>query len=124
MKPNYYLSSLEVRDFQTHECYVVKPVRFATGCEGIIVRVNPVVIGQRYGLGGADIDYLVLFCDIETDRINPPSRLPCLVRAWRFLSSNWTDIEPLKPQDISLVAFGEIYKTRYDADNHVFPKHY
>lgn len=126
MKPDYYLSSLDDARFfsTTHECYVIKPVRLTTGREGVVVRVNPVVIGQQFGLGGTDIDYLVLICNIETDEIFPPSRFPCLVTV-SFLLSYSPEIETLNPHKVMLGHFWcEIYKTKHDADNHIFPERY
>ena len=123
MKPNYFLSSLESTSFAiTRECYVVRRLIFKTGKECVLARVNPVVIGQPFGLGGLDIEQLVFMCRHKGGTLFPIREFPCFVYITRLLFDIPSDLDVIDTKDVEIIAWGEIYKTRHDAENHIFPE--
>jgi hypothetical protein len=121
MSEIYYLSSLDYYSFvDTRECVFIKEMFFPTGHECVLARVDPVVIGQPFGLGGNDIAELVLSCRHPDVYLFPVSEFPCFVHIARPLIGDIESRDQITVQDIEHIAWGELYRTRYDADNHVF----
>lgn len=122
MKPTtYYLSSLDSVSFaETRECVFTKKLAFTSGKECILAKVDPPVIGQRYGLGGKDIEYLFLASRHEGEPLDPIKSFPCFVFIARPLVPDLEAKEAIDKEDLEIIAWGEVYRTKHDADNHVF----
>lgn len=118
----FYLSSLEsVRFSETRECHVVRTLEFSSGKPCALVKISPVVIGQQYGLGAEDIEYLVLTSRHEGETVAPePSEYPCFIHIARPLFDVEDASEVIETSDVENLAWGEVYRTRNDADNHIF----
>jgi hypothetical protein len=121
MRPeNYFLSSLDSTKFSvTRECVFQKHLRFRTGKECVLVRVNPPVIGQDYGVG-EDIDLFVLTNRHEGQGLSPIKEFPCFVFIARPLIDDIESRDEIDKEDVEVVAWGELYRTKTDADKHVF----
>ena len=118
----YYLSSLESTKFSvTRECVFQKRLRFRTGKECVLVKVCPPVIGQEYGVA-EDIDLFVLTARHEGRGLFPIKAFPCFVFIARPLTDGIETRGEIGKEDVEVVAWGELYRTKSDADQHVFDK--
>jgi hypothetical protein len=116
----YYLSSLDSMKFtSTRECIFLKRLRFNTGKECVLVKLSPPVIGQDYGLG-TDIEEFVLTNRHEGEGLSPIREFPCFVFIARPLSDEIGQRDEISKDQVEVIAWGELYRTKLDADNHVF----
>jgi len=118
----YYLSSLESVIFEsTRRCRFIKKLKFDTGKECALVEIEPPVIGEQFGIRD-DIKYVVLANRHEGSLLFPINEFPCFVFITRPLLDDIFDIEVITKDDLQIMAWGELYKTASDADNHVFTR--
>jgi hypothetical protein len=116
----YYLSSLEsVRFEAVRKCELVKQMAFDTGKQCALVRLSPAVIGQPWGLS-SDIEFFVLANRHKGEKLFPISEFPCFVHIARLHSDASIEREVIRASDLENVAWGELYRSRSDAENHVF----
>jgi hypothetical protein len=116
----YYLSSLDSVKFgSTRECIFIKRLNLNTGKECVLVRLSPPVIGQDYGLG-TDIEDFVLTNRHEGEGLSPIREFPCFVFIARPLIDDIGERDQITKGDVEIIAWGELYRTKSDADNHVF----
>ena len=119
-KQKYFLSSLESTIFEpTRECSFLKKLHFGTGKECVLVEINPPVIGQQFGVS-EDIQYVILANRHEGEHLFPISEFPCFVYIARSVIDDIFSRFEIEKSDVVILAWGELYKTRSDADNHVF----
>jgi len=116
----FYLSSLESKKFSdVYECVFERRLRFDTGKECALVKISPAIIGQDYNLGH-DIDTLVLVNRHEGDSLFPIKAFPCFV----FIALPRIDGIEFKDEitktDLEVIAWGELYRTRKNAEKHSF----
>lgn len=117
-----YLSSLESRIFKTaRKCKLLKQMAFDTGKQCVLAEIEPAVIGQSFDVF-EDIKYVVLTNRHEGETLYPIKTFPCFVFITRPLIKDIFSSEVVTEKDLEILAWGELYKTKYDADNHVFPK--
>ncbi len=119
-KKTYYLSSLDSIKFNpTRECKFIKHICFNSGKECVVAKISPPIIGQEYGIC-KDIEIFILTNRHENEGINPIKTFPCFVFIARPLIDNIELHYEISNQDIEIVGWGELYRTKYDADNNVF----
>lgn len=122
MTETYFLSSLDYKTFSvTRKCVFQKRLRFRTGKDCVLVRVSPPVIGQAYGTG-EDINLLVIAARHEGKGLFPIEEFPCFVFITRPLIDDIEAHEEIGKEDVEILGWGELYRTRADADQHVFDK--
>jgi hypothetical protein len=117
---NYYLSSLDSARFSpTRECTVLRHLQFSTGKKCILVRLFPPVISQDYGVG-VDLSEFILTNRYEGESLSPIKTFPCAVFIARYLLADIGGRDEISKDEIEVIAWGELYKSKNDADNHVF----
>jgi len=118
----YFLSSLESTKFSvTRECVFQRRLRFGTGKECVLVKVSPPVIGQEYAVCG-DVELFVLAARHKGRGLSPIKEFPCFVFIARPLIDDIGAREEIAKEDVEVVAWGELYRTKADADQHVFDR--
>lgn len=116
----YFLSSLESTAFgATRECTFLKRLRFDSGKECVLAELTPPVIGQQFGVA-QDIRFVVLASRHEGYMLTPIVEFPCFVFIARVLAVDLENVSVISSGDLEVLAWGELYRTRLDADNHVF----
>lgn len=117
-KEIYYLSSLDSARFEpVRECRFERVLLFDSGKPAVEVRLSPTVIGQEFNRP-SDIETVILTSRHEGASINPVSEFPCFVfitipRKHDVLQS------PIRSDDLEIIGWGELYRTRKDAESHV-----
>lgn len=116
----FYLSSLDSRIFEpVRSCRFIRPIAFETEKIGVVVELEPGVLGQDFG-PGENITTFVLTTRFEGASIAPIVEFPCFVficlpnPGWDF------DSETATPNDFKIVGWGELYRSPSDARKHHF----
>ncbi len=113
-KKGYYLSSLDSKQFENaREFEVIKQISLQSGFnqkEGWLVKISPNLVGQNYGLGGEDIDYLILTPRHIGISIEDIKQFPCYVYIIRIKNNSIPPENILESKDLETIAWGEIYQ--------------
>lgn len=113
-----YLSSLEsVRFEPVRKCQYVESLEFDTAKTGVLVRLEPGVSGQDFGISGEITDF-ILTTRFEGATISPIDKFPCFV--FIALPRKKYSAVQLRASDLRIVGWGELYRTLDDAENHTF----
>jgi hypothetical protein len=115
-----YLSSLESYRFEpVRECTFLRVIRFGTGKPCAIVRLNPGVAGQDFGVAG-EMETFVLATRFEGASLAPIDEFPCFVFIGRP-SDQWdASSDEITPAQVDVIAWGELYRSAEDAAAHSF----
>ncbi len=115
----YYLSSLDSARFEPiRQCRFERLLTFDSGKTAVEARLSPAVIGQDFNRQG-DIEVVILTPRHEGASIDPVNEFPCFVfitipREHEVLQS------PIRSDDLEIIGWGELYRTRADAESHAF----
>ena len=119
-RKTYYLSSLESTKFEpTRECVILARLQFKSGKPCLLVSIAPPVLLQEYDLPD-DIDTLVLVGRHEGQDISDIQSFPFFVFIARPMIDNIQAREVISADDLQVVAWGELYRSKEDADDHRF----
>lgn len=116
-----YLSSLDSTRFEpVRECRIERLLTFDTGKVAAVARLSPGVIGQDFNRA-SDIETVILSPRHEGVSIDPVSEFPCFV----FITIPREGLEvalrsPVRSDDLEIIGWGELYRTRDDAERHAF----
>ena len=120
MAETYFLSSLDSTRFEvTRRCTVMTRVYFDTGKECLVVKVDIPVLRQDFNLA-EDMDTLILTNRFEGEAFSINIKFPCFVFIARVLIQNIETKTGIDKGDVEIIGWGELYRTRHDADHHVF----
>jgi hypothetical protein len=116
----YWLSSLDSTRFApVRECAFIRRLVFRSGKECALVRLSPGVNCQEFGVA-TDLDVFVLANRHAGEALSPIREFPCSVFICRLLIDDVEARQVLDKADVDIVGWGEIYRARADAQNHVF----
>jgi len=116
----YYLSSLDSALFEpVRRCTVITALAFDTGRSGLLVDLDPAVVGQHFNVG-EDLRRFILTSRFQGDDVAAIDRFPFF--AYICLPKNgWPELEtPLHAADVDIVGWVELYRTAEDASAHRF----
>lgn len=116
----YYLSSLEsVRFEPVRECRVERLLTFDSGKIAAEARLAPGVVGQEFNRD-SDVDTVILSTRHEGASIDPVTDFPCFVFV-TIPRAGFDVLEsPIRSDDLEIIGWGELYRTREDAERHAF----
>lgn len=111
--PAFYLGSTELSgDFaRARACRIRDRLRGPDAREYLWVRVSPPVIGQPFGLGGRDIEDLVLAPRYMGAVLSPPSEHPLAVQIYIARNDSILRAGQFTAGDVEMVAWGEVYQS-------------
>lgn len=116
----YYLSSLDSARFEpVRQCQVERMLTFDSGKVAVEARLSPSVVGQDFNRA-SDIDTVILSCRHEGAVIDPVSEYPCFVFITIPKGDGYALQSPVRPDDLEIIGWGELYRTREDAERHSF----
>lgn len=117
--PRYYLSSLDSYTLETvRVCDFVVIKRFDTGKACVVAAMDPPIPGGRFGLG-YDVAEVVLAARHQGDDLTNIREFPCFVHVARVVSGDIRSKDVVVVADLENLAWGELYRTKSDAENHV-----
>lgn len=116
----YYLSSLDSKLLkETRECVFVRRMHFDSGKEIVLAKIDPPLLGQKFGLY-EDVDTVIFANRHKGESLPPVANFPCFVFVARPIRHHIEMLDVIGTDDVEIVGWGELYRTRTDADNHVF----
>ncbi|BCW92246.1 MAG: hypothetical protein ACOYU7_06185 [Bacillota bacterium] len=115
--PNpFYLASKESYALsQPRRCFPIRRVATDKRSDLLLVRIDPPLIGQAFGLGAKDIEYLVLAPRHESVSLFPVSEWPAHVHVARILRDAPETRGYLEPSELEEIGWGEIYPDQASA---------
>jgi hypothetical protein len=120
--PRYYLSSLDSYALEAvRVCEFVAIKHFDTGKECAIAEVAPPIPGHVFGLV-SDVTEVVLAARHEGDVLSNIRTFPCFVHVARPLIADIRNQKLVLAADLENLAWGELYRSKDDAENHVFDR--
>ena len=114
-EPDFFLASSEGYGLeQPRRCYRLRRILGRSGDDYLLVKVDPPIVGQRYGLGGRDIDHVVLATRHKGESLFPVSSWPVFVHVARLLREP-REGDTMTRDDLEEIGWAEIYETEEDA---------
>jgi hypothetical protein len=115
-----YLSSLESIRFEpVRECRILESLTFDTGKVAVLAALRPPVPGQDVDRT-EDLDEVVLTPRFEGASVAPIDQFPCFVFITVPRQALGTLTSPIRKDDLEIIAWGELYRSRDDAATHAF----
>lgn len=116
-----FLSSLESTRFEpVRECTITRFLEFDTGKAAAVADINPVVIGQDFGLGGRDISTVILAARHAETSVDAIDKFPFFVFIAIPAKADMSLSTPIRQDDLQIIGWGELYRSADDAANHRF----
>ena len=118
--PRYYLSSLDSYALEmVRTCDFVAIKHFGSGKECALATVEPPIPGHIFGLH-SDVAEVVLAARHEGDILSDIKEFPCFVHVARSVNADIQNEDVVDVADLVNLAWGELYRSKLDAENHVF----
>lgn len=116
-KPDFYLASTEHEDFvEPRACWTVGRTSAFGRNDCLVVRVEPSVIGQPYGLGEKDFEYLILASRFAGSTLLPINEWPLHVYVSGLKAAPGK--ESYEEAEYEYLAWAELYPTLERASRH------
>lgn len=116
LTPDFYMFSSDSYSLadQPRSCFKRKSLYGSLVDGYILCDIDPVLIGQSYGLGARDIDQVIIASRLEGMSLFPIGEWPTYVYVFRPLIKNIELKTFIEQTDIELIAWAEIYKDLSD----------
>jgi len=120
--PQYYLSSLDSYALEAvRVCDFVTIKHFDTGKECAIAELDPPISGHLFGLA-SDVTEVVLTARHDGDVLSNIREFPCFVHIARPVIAGIRKQNVIVAADLENLAWGELYRSKSDAENHQFDR--
>lgn len=117
-KPDFYLASTEGYDLEEpRKCWKIRRLSSPDRDDLLLIRIDPPLIGQKYGLGGRDIDNVIVATRHKGYTLFPVAEWPVYVHVARLLVDLPESRSELQATEFESIAWAELYKTEDDARN-------
>ena len=114
--PDFYLASTEGYDLEDpRKCWKIRRLSTPDRNDLLLIRIDPPLIGQKYGLGGRDIDRVIVATRHKGYTLFPVTTWPAYVHVARLLVDLPEDKSELQAAEFEPIAWAELYKTEKDA---------
>lgn len=114
--PDFFLASRETDLLEApRACTRLKRLRSDTRDDLLLVEISPPLIGQGFGLGGRDIDMVLLATRHKGASLFPINEWPIFVHVARPLIENPCDREVIHDDEFVSIAWAELYLTHEQA---------
>ena len=110
--PDFFLASSEgYRLEEPRRCKRIKRLRSNNRDDLLLVKVDPPLVGQLYGLGERDIDTLLVATRHKGDSLFPIKEWPVFVHVARLLVDHPEEREQIDDNEFESIAWAELYPT-------------
>jgi hypothetical protein len=114
--PDFFLASSESYCLmEPRSCKRIKRIRSDNRDDLLLVKVEPPLTGQVYGLGGRDIDTLLIATRHKGDSLFSIRTWPVFVHVARLLIEDPERREQIHDNEFESIAWAELYRTKDDA---------
>ena len=111
----FYLVSSEGYGLEDpRHCLPVRRLQGERRDDYLLVRISPPILGQNFGLGGQDIEEVILATRHQGESLFSISRWPVYVHVARLLDSP-PDMDTIRDGEMELIGWAELYPTEADA---------
>ena len=115
-EPDFYLASSEGYDLEEpRRCWRIKQVTTETRKDLLLIRIDPPLIGQKYGLGDRDINIVLVGGRYKEESLFPIKKWPVFVHVARLLVNNPQERSSLRDDEFESIALAELYESERDA---------
>ena len=109
--PEFYLASSEGYDMESpRRCRAVKRLRSEHRDDLLLIDIDPPLIGQKYGLGGRDVDQVVVASRHQGEPLFPIKRWPVFVHVVLLLVPHEGQ-NAVRSDELRAIAWAELYET-------------
>lgn len=118
--PEFYLSTAgEYRPLAApRACWQRARLRDIVRDDHMLIDIEPGLTGQGFGLGSADITQLIISARYSGKTLYPISEWPFFVYVARILDGSIIESRSFTGDQIELIAWGTLFRTREEASDH------
>jgi hypothetical protein len=121
--PDFYLVSTEDRKFgEPRACYRLKRMYGDGRDDYLLIRIDPPIIGQRYGLGARDIDKVIIATRHSGGSLFPINEWGLHVHVARVLMDNPESREVIHDSEMEEIDWAALAPTMEEAEKRRIPK--
>ena len=114
--PDFYLASSEGYNMEEpRRCWRVRRVATPGRDDFLLVKIDPPLIGQNYGLGDRDVDLVLIATRHVGSSLFPINEWPIFVHVARPLIENPELHDRLRDDQFQLIAWAALYQTEEKA---------
>ena len=114
--PDFILASSEGYNLESpRKCWKIKQLKTPTRNDLLLIRIDPPLIGQKYGIGESDIEYLIVATRHKGSSLFHITEWPVYVHVARLLVDLPIDKIDLQKTDYETIAWAELYRSEKDA---------
>jgi hypothetical protein len=99
-------------------CWQKARLRDEVRDDHMLIEIEPALDGQRFGLGSADITSLIISSRHRGQTLFPISEWPSYVYVARVLDNAVLSSATFARDQVELIAWGMLFRTREEADDH------
>ena len=109
--PDFYLASSEGYSLENpRACRVIKRLKGDQRNDYLLVSIDPPLVGQPFGLGGTDLDQVIVAPRHEGESLFPIQRWPVFIHVARLLVP-FVGQDSIHSREMESIAWAELYET-------------
>ncbi len=117
--PDFYLASTDIRKeddlARARKAWRIKSLKGDYRDDYLLIRIEPPIIGQQFGLGAKDIDQVIVVTKSRSASLLSINKWPILVYVLYALIEHPEARDMIHDDEFSLVMWAELYETWEDA---------
>lgn len=111
-KPTFYIVSTDDTTIEEpRACFALRRIAYGSRDDYLVVKIDPPLIGQEYGLGGKDIDVLVVAAKHQGVTLFPIKEWPVYVYVFRPLIDPSLLRGHIPPKSLQMISWSELHPT-------------
>lgn len=115
-KPDFYLASSEGYGLDDpRRCWRLKRLAGPSRDDFLLIKIDPPLPGQKYGLGSRDLDVVLVATRHEGASLFPINEWPLFVHVARPLIGDAQQRSSLHEEEFESIAWAELYPSEEDA---------
>ncbi|MGC2594454.1 MAG: hypothetical protein WA425_21305, partial [Xanthobacteraceae bacterium] len=99
-------------------CWKLARLRDEVRDDYMLIAIEPVLDGQRFGLGATEIKQLIISTRVRGQTLFPISQWPAFVYVARILNDTVLTSQAFTREQVELIAWGALFRTRSEALDH------
>lgn len=118
--PDFHVSAEGENDElrNPHACWRRQRLRDNVRDDYLLVDIEPPILGQRYGLGSADITHLILATRHKGVTLFPVTEWPAHVYVFRLLDQALLKQTSFEAHQVEMIAWGIVFRSASELSNH------
>lgn len=114
--PDFYLASSEGYGMEEpRSCWRLKRLATDKRDDLLLTKIDPPLLGQKYGLGDRDVDVVLLATRHKGASLFPINEWPLFVHVARLLIESPQEQTSLREEDFESIAWAELYRSPSEA---------